>query len=490
MDAPSDIAMRAARLSLGVASWQELLSHGASTSPPGITVHCVSSGRTKYNWSMVVNEIQNASPVYLSESDLKEDSFKFIVFCHYEEDTVVDFPALKGLLSKCVKASASRMIIFLLMRPSNPTGSPPTRIHIPTNGFSISHVSEMYSNQSTNKTFARDNKAEIEQLSNAIQLANRFTTLDEALSVYTNTYFLSPDSEAMCRKALDKGLHNDVFLVPANGSNKEILSSLRYRYPNYMGKPLEGLYHEEKLKEIHGYTTKDVTDRMDNGYNGRFAICGPVLIKWSGILCYVAHVWGVNFESDRTEDFKSFDSKEKDEAVQMYKQRCDEMYKSILTCAKHVGESFTTNIHMPCIGQGAFLSSIEKLGKFTKKDCIDWHSESLSRTFADATKDDINVILYDFVGNFPETEGITVKRGGNLFEPVISPFSTSVELMVNAWDNKSFIGNGGSDDETIDGWMISGEGPGESFINSSYTHNPFFATQLYDPKTWHRVNAP
>ena len=112
---------------------------------------------------------------------------------------------------------------------------------------------------------------------------------------------------------------------------------------------------------------------------------------------------------------------------------------------------------------------------------------SLSRTFADATKDGINVILYDKVGNFPETEGITVKHKGNLFEPDISPGSISGELMVNAWDNKSFIGNGGSDDGTIDGWMISGDGPGESFINSSYTHNPFFATQLYDPEKWHRV---
>ena len=42
---------------------------------------------------------------------------------------------------------------------------------------------------------------------------------------------------------------------------------------------------------------------------------------------------------------------------------------------------------------------------------------------------------------------------------------------VNAWDSHSFIGNGGSQDASIDGWFVSGLGQNNKIENASYLHN-------------------
>lgn len=63
--------------------------------------------------------------------------------------------------------------------------------------------------------------------------------------------------------------------------------------------------------------------------------------------------------------------------------------------------------------------------------------------------------------------------------------------MINAWDDGSWIGNGGSRDATVDGIMVAGGSPhfsasgwfcgetdapaGTNFINASFLHNPIFA---------------
>ena len=57
-------------------------------------------------------------------------------------------------------------------------------------------------------------------------------------------------------------------------------------------------------------------------------------------------------------------------------------------------------------------------------------------------------------------------------------------LLVNAWDPMSFIGNGGSMDSTIDGFLVSGASYGKKLMNSSFLHNVFFSTSLLDINNW------
>ena len=50
----------------------------------------------------------------------------------------------------------------------------------------------------------------------------------------------------------------------------------------------------------------------------------------------------------------------------------------------------------------------------------------------------------------------------------------------------SFIGNGGSEDRTIDGWMVTGIDNGKSTgNNTSFLHNVFFMPDLMSPEVFY-----
>lgn len=57
-------------------------------------------------------------------------------------------------------------------------------------------------------------------------------------------------------------------------------------------------------------------------------------------------------------------------------------------------------------------------------------------------------------------------------------------ILVNAWDDVSFVGNGGARDPTIDGFLVAGGGPGAALVNCSYLHNAFFVPELLNPSRW------
>lgn len=60
-----------------------------------------------------------------------------------------------------------------------------------------------------------------------------------------------------------------------------------------------------------------------------------------------------------------------------------------------------------------------------------------------------------------------------------------VLMLLNAWDSVSFIGNGGMEDRTIDGFMVAGYGPNKgSLRNASYLHNAFFNNNMTDRENW------
>ncbi|KAK3252063.1 hypothetical protein CYMTET_38621 [Cymbomonas tetramitiformis] len=65
------------------------------------------------------------------------------------------------------------------------------------------------------------------------------------------------------------------------------------------------------------------------------------------------------------------------------------------------------------------------------------------------------------------------------------------DIVVNAWDNRSFIGNGGRHDHTIDGFVVANAGGANAnFINDSYLHNHFFHEKplfLRIPKEWNII---
>ena len=59
--------------------------------------------------------------------------------------------------------------------------------------------------------------------------------------------------------------------------------------------------------------------------------------------------------------------------------------------------------------------------------------------------------------------------------------SQCFDVSINAFH--SFIGNGGTEDKTIDGWMVTGVCNGKSTgNNTSFLHNVFFMPELMAPE--------
>lgn len=62
-----------------------------------------------------------------------------------------------------------------------------------------------------------------------------------------------------------------------------------------------------------------------------------------------------------------------------------------------------------------------------------------------------------------------------------------LQCLVNAWNSRSWIGNGGTKDNTLDGKLVSGAGDGSKLPNTSYLHNCFITPTILYPSYWTRM---
>lgn len=313
--------------------------------------------------------------------------------------------------------------------------------------------------------------------------------LDIQLQLYPYK-FMSDETRHLSKLALDADIHRKCFLLKSNSAARDetIRKALKYRYPVYYGRVMKQNYREEKLKLLHGYSTRDVatviTPAVDE--EARFGICGPVLGVSEGILredVWVLHVWGINFESTHTADYKAM--LEGGWKPDMYLKRCNELYASIRMAASHIHALLKKKVHIqsPGIGLGAFMSAVAS--PHAKDLMRAAHCAAIRRTFVRSTSDwEFHYTDYEWLG------ASRLKKHAypspRLFE-IPCQKDGVVVLLINAWDNRSFIGNGGAHDASIDGYMVSGMGQGKTFPNSSYTHNAFFAEHLYDADRWVRL---
>ena len=88
--------------------------------------------------------------------------------------------------------------------------------------------------------------------------------------------------------------------------------------------------------------------------------------------------------------------------------------------------------------------------------------------------------------------------GGTFKGKQVFPLAKKVLVIVNAWDNGSWIGNGGSRDDTMDGWTVAGGSRsfrpctaitpnrplGFQVKTPCYLHNVVFQPGLLDTREW------
>jgi endonuclease/exonuclease/phosphatase family metal-dependent hydrolase/nicotinic acid mononucleotide adenylyltransferase len=323
------------------------------------------------------------------------------------------------------------------------------------------------------------------QLNDSSLPVDRTSRLRDVLQIYTSPEIMKDPLRKLLQNQLNKGGHPETtIVVPRRAqSDKDILDSIKRRYPVFFGKPLVHLYNKKQVEEVLGYSV----DKIDQtNAAARYAIVGPVSFeKEKKSQGWAVHVYGVNFEKKTTPDYLKFLNErgefQSDAAKTSYKNRLEEVFDLAVRGAHHASQitGLPVQLRMPKVGMGAFLTEASEQ---TKERCREMFEDSLNNIILPST--------VKFVFCQTKSEMQLIQKDGfseekDLFSMVSVPDNTVV-CFVNAWDDRSFIGNGLEFDESIDGMFVAGWKFGEPTKNTSYLHNAFFHNWFENTDRWLR----
>eukprot|EP00192_Tetraselmis_astigmatica_P021133 CAMPEP_0117683230 /NCGR_PEP_ID=MMETSP0804-20121206/20247_1 /TAXON_ID=1074897 /ORGANISM="Tetraselmis astigmatica, Strain CCMP880" /LENGTH=274 /DNA_ID=CAMNT_0005493725 /DNA_START=72 /DNA_END=894 /DNA_ORIENTATION=- len=264
--------------------------------------------------------------------------------------------------------------------------------------------------------------------------------------------------------------------LPASSSfsDAEIQASLSKRIPCFIGgQPTEDLFHPEVA--YTDYTQDEALEAQKFGM--RYAIAGLAKVEGLSHPVVIIHTWAPNLESCHSPDFKHLMNSNGNLKVSTYRQCIKDMAECIYkAAAAYAAPNSTINLYIPLVGQGFYVATLSMAGQH--------HAEA---AFLQA--------INEVAPQYPQVRSQLVGLGASNSYPKDSvvPFVTqdlfsiqddSIYAVINAWDSHSFIGIGGSQDASLDGWLVAGTGPNKSFRNTSYLHNVFFNPELLDCRTW------
>ena len=297
--------------------------------------------------------------------------------------------------------------------------------------------------------------------------------MDRAMRMYNYHFFDVAAVEWFVRRTLStEGTGNPK--VFTHDKEKTSVKHVMNRIPVYYGKPMTSMYNGTFTEPEQGAV---------------YCIAGPAKVLQGGYVTIV-HGYGINFESKTTSDYKTFvtASGELDlDAV------TDELYNRMtlwLGTVDHMFPYSGAHMRMPIIGLGAFASALDVN---VQRELSEIWCEELS--IAASKYPNITVEVCDFGCQLGEmSPPIVYSRGGDLFKCTHQKdgddnyiVGNKPLVLLNAWDNMSLIGNGGSRDPTIDGFMVSGSGPNKFFKNTSYLHNPMFNPDMSNRDMWVQI---
>ena len=276
-------------------------------------------------------------------------------------------------------------------------------------------------------------------------------------------------------------------------SINNILTHLRFRHPIHIHGPRYEEINMNLMEKNIGYNKRqaDAVDQWTDS-SMRYGILGwtPVLKTNDSVApeSYILHTWGVNLERQDTTDYKYvFNSGRFD--INRYFDLMALMFSIVENAAKYVNKDSNRPVvlRITNLGLGVWVELVpaEFLERIKKK-YVDHLMEITSRNpwlviyHADYTKNKTTRILAGKLNS--EMPGAD-PFGSQNFEN----FNYNSLLIINAWDDRSFIGNGGTHDNSMDGWIISqpvespffhknynGKQLGSNFINASFLHNFVF----------------
>jgi hypothetical protein len=342
--------------------------------------------------------------------------------------------------------------------------------------------------------------------------SNRENLLD-ILSIYKFPFI---SDNVLLQYLIDQYIINGQYLcsktrlfLPSSISNidkYDILQHIVRRIPIYFGKTRDDMFNWNSVKNILNYDYHNLQIDSNLVSNIRYAIAGPInIMEYNGqpeIRAWVIHLWGVNFETTESDDYKILYANPGGLNVETYFERQLDILNMIVESAKYargIERAEHVKIQMPMIGMGQFLKAIPLKAQ---EACQLLFIEAISKVLSSNSDISLKLCIYtpnDFSNNCLERLGnLSTKypvfslglgqENGNLLLGVENPCidnGNTLTCVVNAWDTRSFIGNGGSRDNTIDGFIVANAGGyNNQFRNTSFLHNSFFCPNVLNPKKW------
>jgi len=271
------------------------------------------------------------------------------------------------------------------------------------------------------------------------------------------------------------------------------------------------------MKEHLGYGKTEAEKRPSSAMI-RYAIVAPTPSRGIvGDLLWFIHTWGVNLECQNTTDGQYvFESGEF--SLERYNELLSRFIKLIEGAVTYIHSAVNKPVVLRITGIGFGVWSSAFPSENLRKEAKQYYLELLTELALNYNK-----WLQIRHPNFPERKTLLLGETSTVVENNHDPFGddygrkhttvtkkypdNSVTVIVNAWDEGSFIGNGGAQDNTLDGWSVSGGSPrfhdllltdihkdrpdwespaklGKNAQNGSYLHNVFFTPSLLNTKNW------
>ena len=313
--------------------------------------------------------------------------------------------------------------------------------------------------------------------------------------------FLDTRARELVRKH-ERSSRSVVLVIPnftkQNFSVDEIKQHLRIRLPakfNGFDKAWLKMYN---LKKVLLYTYEEA-ESLQRPPRLRYSIVGDAHVSDGGKKVYVIHTWGVNLESKNTEDGRYVFNEKGEFSFGRYKELLGLMSECIFKGVDWINtKEKKVTMRVTKLGFGAWS---DKLPHNYESTALDEYRKLLFKG-AKERKSWLTVLLVDY----PQSRTYNLSQSNNLDNLVVAeynhdPFGASRPLddgvlcFVNAWDLQTFIGNGGSRDQSLDGWMVNGGSRrnylgihkkrlGHYFVNDSFLHNIFFNPSLLNHENW------
>ena len=340
-----------------------------------------------------------------------------------------------------------------------------------------------------------------------------FKLLNDVLSIYKFPFILK--NLDICKSvaknennAFTKMTNSMRIIYPNKFNINNVLQHNRYRHPIHINPKYENGVkvvnyddiNQDKMKQVLGYD-KSAADNIDTKpeLKGlRYSILGWTPVKGNITNeAYICHTWGVNMESRNTTDGRYVFGSTNTPDMDKYYELLSLVMCQIAAAADEVHKQTNKNVLMRIsgLGLGAWSTAVDLHLPDIKKKYLEYLKiiTATNRPWLTIMHPMFYIKTTVKIENGNINEALPSHPANTMADPFGPPNSVpinSVLLIINAWDDRSFIGNAGSIDNTLDGWITSGsgtftknytktDGMGSNFENSCYLHNSFFHPSLF-----------